>query len=157
MMKKELKEKLTACAIPLALGGLSALITKDGMETFQTIKQPPLSPPGWLFPVAWTILYILMGLASYYVWSSKAHETRKVRALSFYTLQLILNFFWSILFFSMGLYLFSFIWLLVLWAVIIVTAVLFRFISDRAGKLMIPYILWVTFAAYLNLGVYLLN
>jgi len=127
------------------------------MEAFGKLNQPPLSPPGWLFPVAWTILYILMGLASCYVWSSGASDTRKLRALSFYTLQLILNFFWSILFFCMGLYLFSFIWLLVLWAAILITSVLFHFIDCRAGKLMIPYFLWVTFAAYLNLGVYILN
>ena len=151
------KELLIALAIPLAVGGLSSFITKDAMESFSSLRQPLLSPPAWMFPAVWTVLYLLMGLASYQVYTSDASEPRRRRALTFYGLQLAANFLWTMLFFFLGVYLTAFIWILVLWLLIFLCAVLFRYIRASAGKLMIPYILWVTFAAYLNLGIYLLN
>ena len=151
------KELLLSLAIPLAVGGLSSLITKDAMENFGMLRQPLLSPPAWMFPVVWTALYLLMGLACYQVVTSDASAPRRRRALTFYGLQLAANFLWSLLFFLLGLYLTAFLWILVLWLLIFVCTLLFRYIRSSAGKLMIPYILWVTFAAYLNLGVYLLN
>ena len=155
--KNKLKELLIAAAIPLAVGGLSAFLTKDQMKLFELVRKPPLAPPGWLFPVAWTILYILMGVASYLIWRSRASDIRKGRALTFYAVSLGFNFLWSILFFGFGLYLFSFIWLIILWVLIIICTVLFWYIDETAGKLLIPYLVWVTFAGYLNLGVWLLN
>lgn len=150
-------KKLLVCVlIPLLVGGLSALITMGSMENFSSLNKPPLSPPGWLFPVVWTILFILMGIASYIVLERGSFaETRT--ALFFYGVQLFFNFFWSIFFFNFELYYFSFLWLLALWVLIIITAVLFFRISKPAGYLMIPYILWVTFAGYLNLGIAILN
>lgn len=149
------KPLLISILIPLAVGGISALITGGGMADFALLNKPPLSPPGWLFPVVWTILYILMGIASYIVWDSK--DKSKDFALKVYALQLFFNLFWSYIFFNMQNYLFAFIWLLILWVLIIITAVLFYRINKTAGYLFIPYIIWVTFAAYLNLAIYLLN
>lgn len=146
-----------ALAIPLAVGGLAAYLTQDGMKAFRSVPQPPLSPPSWLFPVVWTILYLMMGAASYLVWSSGASRPRRDRALTVYGLSLAANFLWPIVFFTMRFYFGAFLLLLVLWALVAVAAFLFSHIDDRAGKLMIPYIAWLSFAAYLNLGVWLLN
>ncbi len=143
--------------IPLAVGGLSAIITKDSMQVFSSLNKPPLAPPGWLFPVAWTILYILMGIASYLVINSNADSNEITKALKLYFLQLAVNFFWPIFFFKFNLYLFSFLWLVLLWVLIICTMVSFYKISKPAGYLLIPYLIWVTFAGYLNLSIYILN
>ena len=153
-MKIQWKNLITCLAIPLAVGGLSALLTRNNMEAFESISKPVLAPPGWLFPVVWTILYILMGIASYLVLTSgKPNDT----ALTVYGIQLAFNFFWSIIFFNLELYLFAFIWLVLLWLLILKTANLFYQISKPAGYLMLPYLLWVTFAGYLNFSIYLLN
>jgi len=152
------KKLLIIClVIPLAVGGLAALLTGGGMNTFETLKQPPLSPPGWLFPVVWTILYILMGLASYLVLVSDGPWRQIRRALVLYAIQLAFNFLWPLFFFSLSAYLFAFIWLLALWLLILVTALSFHCLSNTAAYLMIPYLIWVSFAGYLNLGIYLLN
>ncbi len=157
MMKIHWKRLLLCLGIPLAVGGLSALISGGGMQDFAALKQPPLSPPGWLFPVAWTILYLLMGLASYLVLEADASPRRQREAIAAYGLQLAVNFFWSIIFFNFKAYLFAFLWLLLLWGLILLTLVRFARIFPTAGWLLLPYLLWVTFAGYLNFGVYLLN
>ncbi len=156
-MKIRWKTLITAIAIPLLVGGLASLLTMDSMGLFDEVNKPPLSPPAWLFPVAWTVLYILMGIASYIVFEKTADMGEKSRALRTYFIQLGFNFLWSILFFNFELYLFSFFWLVALWVLIIITAVRFYKISEPAGYLMLPYILWVTFAGYLNLGIAILN
>ena len=153
-MKIQWKNLITCLAIPLAVGSLSALLTQNSMETFNSITKPGLAPPGWLFPVVWTILYILMGIASYLVLTSGKPNTY---ALTVYGIQLVFNFFWSIIFFNLELYLFAFIWLVLLWLLILKTTLLFYQISKPAGYLMVPYLLWVTFAGYLNLSIYLIN
>ena len=154
MKKPEWKLLIPALLIPLAVGMLSALFSMGGMEAFGSINQPPLTPPAWLFPIAWGILYLLMGYASYLVLISKEPNGR---ALLLYGIQLIFNFFWSIWFFSFEAYLFAFLWLLVLWGLILATTVSFYRIDKKAGYLLLPYLLWVTFAAYLNAGVFILN
>lgn len=156
-MKKSTRNLIICIAIPLVVGGLSALLTKDSMIMFQYIKKPPLSPPAWLFPIVWTVLYVLMGLASYLVFSSKKPKKQVDTALIFYAVQLVFNFFWSLIFFNRGNYLFALIWILALWVLIIITAIKFYNIDKRAGFLMLPYFLWVTFAAYLNYAIYILN
>ena len=153
-MKIQWKNLITCLAIPLAVGSLSSLLTRNSMETFQAITKPDLAPPGWLFPVVWTILYILMGIASYLVLTSGKPNDK---ALATYGIQLVFNFFWSIIFFNLELYLFAFIWLVLLWLLILKTTLLFYQISKPAGYLMIPYLLWVAFAGYLNFSIYLLN
>lgn len=127
------------------------------MEAFEQINKPPLSPPGWLFPVVWTVLYISMGIASYLVLESDSSHKDIINALTFYGVQLFFNFLWSILFFNFSLYGIAFIWLLILWVLIIMTTVLFGKISKLSALLLIPYFLWVTFAGYLNFGIAVLN
>lgn len=156
-MNSKIKTLIIAIAIPLIVGGLSALISGGGMETFEQINKPPLSPPGFLFPIVWTILYILMGISSYLIYTSDSHPTEISEALKVYGLQLSVNFFWSIFFFNFGWYLFSFIWLLLLWVLILIMIIKFLPISKTAAYLQLPYLLWVTFAGYLTLGVYFLN
>ncbi len=157
MKKINLKALVTAIAIPLAVGGLSAFLTRGSMKDFEALNKPPLSPPGWLFPVVWTILFILMGVASYLVYVSDAPYVTKKNALTVYGIQLVFNFFWSILFFNLAMYLTAFIWLVVLWMLILVTTLLFYVCDKRASYLLIPYIVWVAFAGYLNLFIYLYN
>ena len=139
-MKIEKKPLIIALLIPLITGGLSALLA-GGMDTFKTLDKPPLSPPGWLFPVAWTILYLLMGFASYLVFTSSAPQYKKNNALIFYGLQLFFNFFWSIIFFRWEMYLFAFIWLMIMWVLIIITLVKFYNINKLSGWLLFPYLL----------------
>lgn len=156
ILKIQWKKLLICIAIPLAVGGLAALLTMNSMETFGRLNQPPLSPPAWLFPVVWTILYTLMGIASYLVLvSEKVYRAKS--ALTLYGIQLAFNFLWSIVFFNLNAYWFAFVWLIILWVLIIVTTVLFYRISKAAGYLMIPYLIWVTFAAYLNFAIAMLN
>ena len=150
--------KLVVCiALPLIVGWISSLSTQGSMEVFETINKPYLSPPGWVFPVVWTILYILMGIASYIVLTSGQSQYKIKMALAVYLIQLAFNFVWPIIFFNAQKYLLAFVWLIVLWVLILITTVLFGNISKTAGKLMIPYLLWVTFAGYLNYSIYMLN
>ena len=152
------KKLLLCIAIPLATGGIAALLTGSSMEKFSSLNQPPLSPPGWLFPVVWSILYVLMGIASYLVWvSGKPNRTAKRTALRLYAVQLAMNFLWPLLFFRWEMYSFAFAWLVLLWVLVIATALRFHAISAPAGWLFLPYILWVTFAGYLNLSIAILN
>jgi len=153
----KLKTFITAVFIPLAVGALSALATGGSMANFALINKPPLSPPAWLFPVVWTILYILMGIASYLVITSGADSQKIKKAISFYAIQLVFNFFWSIIFFNLEMYFFAAVWLVALFILVIYTTVLFYDISKNAAYLMIPYIIWLAFALYLNIGIFLLN
>ena len=109
-MKQKWKLLLVCLAVPLAVGALSALLSGNGMRTFSELNQPPLSPPGWLFPVVWTILYLAMGLASYLVLTSGANAETLRKAIRVYALELAVNFFWSILFFRFFLFLAAFVW-----------------------------------------------
>lgn len=153
-MKFQWKKLVVCLLLPLAVGGLAAFLTRNSMDLFAMVKKPPLSPPGWLFPVIWTILYLLMGFASYLVLvAEKPGRT----AWKFYLAQLAFNFVWPILFFHLQMYLLSFVWLLLLWILILVTILWFTRSSRLAGYLLIPYLLWVTFAGYLNVGIYILN
>ena len=155
-MKIQWKKLIVCIAVPLIVGIISAFLSRGGMETFAALEQPPLSPPGILFPIVWTILYVLMGISSYLV-SISDTPYRSRTALTVYGIQLFFNFCWSLIFFNLAAYYAAFVWLIALWALIIITAVLFYGINKTAGYLMIPYIIWVTFAAYLNLGVAILN
>lgn len=156
-MKKQIKLLVICILIPLVVGGLSSLISGGGMSDFATMNKPPLAPPGWLFPVVWTILFVLMGIASYFVLTSGAEKEKIINAIFVYGIQLGVNFFWSIFFFNFGWYFFSFLWLLFLWVLIIVTIIRFYRVSKKAAYLLIPYLLWVTFAGYLNFAIASLN
>ena len=148
---------IVALLVPLLVGGISAALSAKGMATYGTMSKPPLSPPAWAFSVAWTILYIMMGLASYFILASVDDNRSKAMALIIYAIQLFMNFMWSIMFFNWELYLAAFIWLVIMWGMVIICAFRFYSINRLAAYLLIPYILWLTFAAYLNLGAYILN
>lgn len=148
-------------AIPLAVGALAALIAGDSMQAFGSFRQPPLSPPAWLFPVAWTLLYILMGIACFLVWlrpTGKQFSTsEKTRFFVVYGIQLFFNFLWSILFFNLGWHLFAFLWLTALWAMILYLVIWGGRHNRGVMYLLLPYLLWVTFAGYLNIMIAILN
>ena len=143
-------------ALALLVGGLSSMITQGQMEAFSALRQPPLSPPGWVFPVAWTILYLLMGVGMAIVWRNSDGERRR-RAVTIWGVQLAANFLWPLLFFLWQLRLLSLVWLAVLLILVANMTSEFEKTSITAARLQIPYLLWLLFAAYLNLGVWILN
>ena len=156
-MKINWKLLILCIAIPLAVGGVAALLTSGGMEVFESVNQPPLSPPAWLFPVVWTILYTLMGISSYLILPSGAEKEEVQIALSFYAYQLTVNFLWPTFFFNFRWFFFSFLWLLLL--IFLVAAMIREFykISKPAAYLNIPYLIWLLFAGYLNFTIWWLN
>lgn len=155
-MNKNGTKKLTASiAIGLGTGLLSVLLTLGNFKAYSALLQPPLAPPGWLFPVVWTILYILMGVSAYLVYECDTEE--KYIGLAVYVLQLIFNFLWLIIFFNIGNLLFAFVWLVFLWVLVLAMTISFYKVNKTAGLLQIPYLLWVTFAGYLNIALYILN
>lgn len=149
------KPLLIQLLISLGVGGLAGLLTRSSGEVYRSLLLPPLSPPAAVFPVVWTILYLLMGISAYLITISDS--SYRGTALKFYFLQLAVNFLWPLLFFNWSAYGFAFLWLVFLWILILLTVLSFYKINKTAACLQIPYLLWVAFAGYLNLGVYLLN
>lgn len=153
-----LKRLIIAILIPEAVGAVSALLTGNIGEMYRNYKQPPLSPPGIVFPIVWVILYALMGIASYLIVEEvKGQDKAKSEALFFYALQLAVNFIWPIIFFRFSAYWVSVVVILVLVALVGITAVKFKALYEPAFWLLVPYILWLLFATYLNIGVAVLN
>lgn len=144
-------------ALTEAVGALSGWLTRAGAEEYaKTAVKPPFTPPGWVFPVVWTVLFALMGIGAARVSCASASSGR-FRALALFFAQLAVNFFWSLLFFNPRSYGLAFLWLALLWALIFWMLRAFRRVDPPAARLQLPYLLWVSFAAYLNLGVWLLN
>lgn len=157
-MWKKIKPYVISILISLAVGGLSALLTRNNMDIYETINTPPLSPPSILFPIVWTILYILMGVSAAIIYNKKNKDYNAVMsALFVYAISLFLNFWWSIIFFNGRFFTFAFIWILLLDLSVIATILRYKPISKLAAFLQIPYLLWVLFASYLNLGIAVLN
>ena len=152
--KKTIPAYVVSIGIALAIGAASALINA-GKMTNPNLAQPQLSPPAWLFPVVWAILFTLMGISAARVWLSEC--AGRSDALFLYGTQLVVNFLWTVFYFSFSALLLSFFWLLFLIALVVLTAVRFERCAPGAGKLQIPYILWLCFAAYLNFATWLLN
>lgn len=153
-----MKKKVYAVAIliPLIVGGISALITRSAMmEYVDNVAKPSFAPPALVFPIAWSILYVLMGISSGMVYLSESDDKRE--ALTVYAVQLAVNFLWSIIFFNLELRLFAFWWLLLLLALVLVMTWRFYKIKKWAGYLNIPYIAWLIFAAVLNYSIWMLN
>ena len=157
ILKFNFKRLLVSAIIPLLVGGASALVTRDDMDLYSMINVPPLAPPRWIFPIMWTVLYILMGVSLYIVWNSKVYLEEKSGAIKSFGIQLLLNFIWSPIFFNNQWFLVAFIILVVLWIATLKMIIGFYKISKLAGLLQIPYLLWLSFAGYLNLAIYLLN
>lgn len=145
---------LIAILLPLAVGSISALFSGN-MSLYSTLNKPAFSPPAFVFPIVWTILYVLMGISSYIIYETE--DPQKFKALKVYILQLIFNFFWSIIFFGFSQYLLAFFWLLAL--IIIILIMIYRFyqVNPLAAYLQIPYLIWCLFAAVLNFTIFLMN
>lgn len=156
MISVRLKPLFISLFIPLVLvGGLGSIFSAGAPALYAQLKLPPLSPPAWVYPVVWTILYTLMGIASYLVYDSSSPQ--KDTALTVYAIGLFLNLLWSWVFFSLNNYWAAAVIILVLLVVIFITIMLFARISETAGWLMVPYAVWVGFAAFLNLYIAMNN
>ena len=139
------------------MGALSGWLTREGTQLFsETVAKPPLTPPSLVFPIVWGILYALMGIGAARVSLTEPSEDRS-RGLNLFVAQLIVNFFWSLFFFNAQAYGFAFFWLLLLWGLVLWMTLTFRKVDPIAAWLQVPYLLWLTFAAYLNFGVWRLN
>ena len=150
-MLKKYKDYIIQIVIALAVGGISGFLVRGNFDVFDTLKKPPLAPPMMLFPIVWSILFILMGI-------SAARIKKESSTIPFvYLLQLAVNFLWSIIFFNMQAFGFAFIWLILLWILIIIMIAEFYQIDKLAAYLQIPYLLWVTFAGYLTFMIWMLN
>ena len=140
-----------------AVGGLSGFLTRKGSQFYaETVVKPALSPPSAVFPIVWGILFVLMGIGAARIYLAPRSAERR-RSLLLFFVQLVFNFLWSIVFFNLQAFGFAFVWLLALWVLILLMILTFRKVDPLAAWLQIPYLLWVTFAAYLNFGVWLLN
>lgn len=155
-MKIDWKKLIICILIPIGVGTITSFLTMGSMETFDYLNKPPLSPSGIVFPIVWSILYVLMGISSYLVIRS-GKEYRTKTALTVYGIQLILGLIWSLVFFNLEGYLAAFFLLIILLATILVMTFLFYKLNKISGYLMIPYIIWVFFAGYLNFMIFLLN
>lgn len=151
--REKVKIFVTTILVPLALGAVVGILISGSMD-YETLEKPPLAPPPLLFPIVWTILYILMGV-SYGI--LKSNHLEGDNASTLYYFQLVVNLLWPTFFFVLKWRLFAFIWILLLDVLVIAMAVSFYRRNKTAGLLQIPYIAWVLFASYLNLGIYILN
>lgn len=157
MKQKNWKVYAVWIGLSVAVGVLSGLLSRPGMEGFrETVVQPPLSPPAFLFPVVWTVLYVLMGISAARVWLTEPSELRS-QGINLFIAQLVINFFWSLIFFDARSFPLAFLWLLLLWGLVAWMIITFRQVDSKAALLQVPYLLWLTFAAYLSAGVWLLN
>lgn len=139
------------------VGALSGWLTREGTQHYeQSVVQPPLSPPGWVFPIVWGVLFVLMGIGAARVYLAPASNNRS-RGLGLFLVQLAFNFFWSIIFFNLQAYFFALVWLVALWVLILWMILSFRRVDTPAAWLQVPYLLWSTFALYLTFGVWTLN
>lgn len=140
-----------------AAGLISGILSREGQTLFsQTVTQPPLSPPAILFPIVWTVLYALMGISMARIRLAPSSAQRS-RSSNLWIAQLIFNFFWSLIFFNAGAYGLALVWLLVLWVLVLWMILSMRKVDPLAAWLQLPYLLWLTFAAYLNFGIWYLN
>ncbi len=155
---KKVKPYIFSILISLGVGIVSSLLTMDNMRIYSEVNTPPLSPPSILFPIVWTILFVLMGISAAMIYTSdNASAGEKKKALYVYAVSLFFNFTWSLIFFNLRKFLFAFIWLVALFVLILKTIVEYYKINKVASYLQIPYAIWVAFAGYLNFGIYLLN
>jgi len=155
MKGKKYLPYLISILIVFAVSALGSLATSRGMPAYEELIKSPLTPPSFVFPIVWSILYVLMAIGAAMIW--KSEDDRRGAALTLYAVQLLCNVLWSVLFFGFGAHLAAFVLLLLLWVLVFLMVVVFYRIDPRAGLLQIPYLLWLTFAAYLNLAIWLLN
>ena len=145
-------------AIPISVGLISTFLTRGNMSLYSEITTPKLAPPAWIFPIVWTVLYVLMGISSCMIYQKRDNAQAEVRqGLTYYAMSLILNFAWSIIFFNFRLFRLAFLCILVLLYLVIRTIIEYKKVCPLAAYLQIPYVAWVAFAGYLNLAISILN
>lgn len=149
----KIKLYLKSILIPVIIGGIVGILISKTID-YNTLQKPFLSPPSILFPIMWTILYILMGI-SYGILKTRNLDKPKIKFI--YYAQLFVNALWSIIFFNLKWRLFAFLWILILDVLVIIMIIEFYKKNKTAGLFQIPYLLWILFASYLNLSIYLLN
>lgn len=150
-MTIKIPKLIFSIGVCLGAGVLGSFFTVSSIATwYQTLNKPFFSPPNWIFGPVWTILYILMGISLYVIWTKK-------KVPSVFWIQLILNALWSIIFFGMGNFALALVDIVVLWIAIVLTIKVFYKINKLAGQLLVPYLAWVSFASILNLAIVLLN
>lgn len=151
---KHIVRNLFYIFFPILIGGIVGFIIKDSID-YKNLVQPPLAPPSILFPIVWSILYLLMGIA-YFIFKTKYNGNQALESKLYY-IQLFVNALWSIIFFTLKWRFISIIWILLLLIILIAITSNFKNKSKISYYLFIPYILWVMFATYLNIGIYILN
>lgn len=157
-MPKNFLKLILSIAMCEAVGVIGSVFTVSSIQTWYVfLNKPTFSPPNWIFGPVWTLLYALMGISLYLVWSKVSKSNKANYALKVFFGQLALNFSWSIVFFGLHNPFLALIVIILLWASILYTIILFNKISRLAALLLIPYILWVSFAVFLNLFIILLN
>ena len=149
------KTLILQVVLALLAGGLASLLGGDTATLYQRLEAPPFAPPGWVFPVVWTVLYILMGVAAGRV--ARSADMDRERALFFYYVQLGINVLWPLIFFRFEWITAAAVWLALLVAAVWVTWRQFRQVDTTAGWLLVPYLAWCLFALYLNIGFAVLN
>ena len=154
-MKRTTKAYTAFILVTLAVGGLAALLTMGSMEDYKTLAKPTFAPPGWVFPIAWTTLYVFMAVAAARVWLK--NDEHKTTSTVLYALQLAVNFFWPIIFFNFGEFMLAFVWLILLLILIVATLTSFRRSDKTATWLFVPYILWTGYASVINYMIYTMN
>jgi len=151
----KVKAYIVSILIAVGVGVVSSFVSSGKMGEYEKLVQPPLAPPTWVFPVVWTILFVLMGISAAIIYRSS--DAGKKDALFIYGTQLIVNFLWTVFYFNFNARLLAFFWLLFLLVLVIMMNRRFSDISSTAAKLQIPYLLWLIFAAYLNIATWYLN
>lgn len=153
-MKINWKRLIIITIITFVVGSFFSWFTMNNMDTFKELEKP-VNVPAILFPIVWSILYLLMSISCYII--TRSNNERKGKALIWYGIQLVINSLWSLIFFGFGAYLFAFIWIILLLITVVIMIAKFYNIDKLAAYINIPYILWIIFAGYLNFGIYLLN
>lgn len=153
-MRINWKKLIIITVITFIVGTFFSFFTMNSMDTFKDLSKP-INVPGVLFPIVWSILYLLMSISCYLIVQS--NDKNKKEGIILYAIQLVINSLWTLIFFGLGAYLLSFIWIIILLIVVIIMLAKFYNINKIAMYINIPYVLWLLFAAYLNLGIYLLN
>ena len=154
MKKINWKRLITITIITFLVGSFFSFLTMNNMSAFKELEKP-INVPAIIFPIVWSVLYLLMSVSCYI--TTESNDKNKDKAIIWYGINLVVNSLWSLIFFGFGTYLLSFIWIILLLIIVIIMMAKFYNIDKKAAYLNIPYILWIIFAGYLNFGIYLLN
>jgi len=156
-MFAKITKLVASILIPLVIGFLGSFFTSSSVNNwYATINKPTFNPPNWIFGPVWTVLFFLIGISFYLVWK-KGFGKNKIKIIGIYALQLLLNFIWSLLFFGLQSPALALIEIIILWFVILANIIIFYKSTKIAGYILIPYLLWVSFATVLNFAIFILN